>query len=85
MARAEVSPTPNPNAMKFTVDRTFDEMINLKRGDDPGGDRFVEAVFAIDGVAAVFATNDFVTIARDDDADWDPIVAAVTAAAADHL
>lgn len=84
MAHAEPSTTPNPDAMKFTLDRTLPAMINVARGeatDDP----FAAAVLAVEGVAAVFATNDFVTVRRVEGAEWDPIVAAVLAAADEHL
>ena len=84
MASAEPSPTPNPNALKFTLDRTLPEMINVKRGEDTD-DPFTSAVLATHGVVAVFATNDFVTVSREDGADWDPIITAVKEAAADHL
>ncbi|MCB1003505.1 MAG: NifU N-terminal domain-containing protein [Acidimicrobiales bacterium] len=84
MAHAEPSPTPNPDALKFTLDRTLPAMINLERGADTD-DPFAAAVLAADGVAAVFATNDFVTVRRQADAEWPPIVAAVQAAAAEHL
>jgi hypothetical protein len=84
VATAEPSPTPNPNALKFTLDRTLPEMINVKAGE-PSDDPFVTAVLGADGVIAVFATNDFVTVSRADGADWDPIIAAVQAAAAEHL
>ncbi len=70
--------------MKFTLDRTLPAMINVARGeatDDP----FAAAVLAVDGVVAVFATNDFVTVRRVEGADWDPIVTAVVAAADEHL
>jgi len=59
-------------------------MINLSAGDDTD-DPFAAAVLAVDGVIALFATNDFVTVRRADGAEWDPIVAAVQAAAAAHL
>ncbi len=84
MAHAEPSTTPNPDAMKFTLDRTLPAMLNVSRGeatDDP----FAAAVLAVDGVAAVFATNDFVTVRRLDGADWAPIIVAVQAAVAEHL
>jgi hypothetical protein len=42
-------------------------------------------MLAVDGVASVFGVNDFVTITREPDADWDPIVCAVEDAAAEHL
>ena len=84
MATAEPSPTPNPDAMKFTLDRTLPAMINVSQGEDTD-DPFARAVLGAEGVAAVFATNDFVTVRRTAGADWDPIVAAVQAAAAAHL
>jgi len=42
-------------------------------------------VFAAGGVASIFGLNDFVTVTREADHAWDPIVTAVQAAAAAHL
>jgi len=76
--------TPNPNAMKFTLDGTLRARIDTTRGE--GDDTpFVRAVLAVDGVASVFGVNDFVTVMRDPDTDWNTIVCAVEAAAAAHL
>jgi Scaffold protein Nfu/NifU N terminal len=70
--------------MKFTLDVTLADRIDTVRGE--GADSpFAQAVLAFDGVAAVFGINDFVTITREPDADWDPIVCAVEEAAAEHL
>jgi hypothetical protein len=80
-----VSTTPNPDAMKFTVDRRFDEMFNIASAADAGTNAFAHAVFAGGGVASVFGTADFVTITRTDGADWDEIERVVRAAAAEHL
>jgi hypothetical protein len=84
MATATPAPTPNPNAMKFTLDTTLPAMINADAGtnaDDP----FVAAVVGLPGVANLFGVNDFVTVTRVAGAEWDPIVAGVQAAAAEHL
>jgi hypothetical protein len=78
------STTPNPDAMKFTLDVTLPAMLNVTDPADAAGDAFAEAVFAAGGVASVFGVNDFVTITRQPGAAWEPIVEAVTAAAA-HL
>lgn len=70
--------------MKFTLDLTLPERIDTARGqgdDSP----FVQAVLAVDGVRSVFGVNDFVTVMRDPDADWDPIVCAVQDATEAHL
>jgi hypothetical protein len=71
--------------MKFTLDRTLEAMFNAKSADDATDNPFVAAVFAAGGVATVFGVNDFVTVTRQPGADWEPIVAAVHAAAATLL
>jgi hypothetical protein len=81
----EVSTTPNPDAMKFTLDRRFDEMFTVSSPEDAEHNPFAKAVFDAGGIASVFGTADFVTVTRQPDADWDAIEAAVRAAAADHL
>jgi hypothetical protein len=81
----DVSSTPNPDAMKFTVDRRFDDMFTIGSAEDAESHPFAAAVFAAGGVASVFGTADFVTITRTCGADWADIEAAVRSAAAEHL
>ena len=81
----DVSSTPNPDAMKFTLDRRFDEMFTIATVEDAQDVPFAKAVFDAGGVASVFGTADFVTITRAEGADWSAIEAAVRAAAAEHL
>jgi hypothetical protein len=85
MATATPSPSPNPNALRFALDTTIDGTINAKSAAEAAGNAFVEAVFAADGVVAIFGVNDFVTVTRAPNAPWEPIVAAVQDAAAAHL
>jgi hypothetical protein len=85
MATASPAPTPNPNAMRFQLDTTLPGTINFKGAADAADHPFARAVFETDGVAAVFGVSDFVTITREPEADWDTIVQAVQAAAAEHL
>jgi hypothetical protein len=75
MASASPSPTPNPNAMKFSLDAPVPT--------DLEGSPFGQALLSIPGVVGVFGVADFVTVTRSPDADWDSIVPAVLAAAAD--
>ena len=84
MASAHPSPTPNPDALKFTLDVTLGSMINVAAGDEPDTP-FARAVLSATGVANLFGVNDFVTVTREPGADWEPIIAAVQAAAAEHL
>jgi hypothetical protein len=85
VATIEPSTTPNPDAMKFTLDVTLPGMIDAKSVGDAPESEFVADVLAVDGVAAVFGVNDFVTVTRVSGADWDPIIEAVRSAAAAHL
>ncbi|CAN5177879.1 hypothetical protein BH18ACT4_BH18ACT4_01400 [soil metagenome] len=71
--------------MKFTLDTTLPEMVNFNSADAAAGNRFAEDVFAAGGVVSIFGVNDFVTISRRPGVEWEPIVAAVQAAAAAHL
>jgi hypothetical protein len=67
--------------MKFTLDITLPVVLNVASADAAAGHRFAEAGFAARGVAAIYGVNDFVTATRQPGFDWDPIVAAVLAAA----
>ena len=71
--------------MKFTLDTTLPEMLNVTSPEAAAGVPFAEAVFATGGVASIFAVNDFVTVTRRPGVEWGPIVDAVIAAAATHL
>jgi hypothetical protein len=84
VATAEPSSTPNPDALKFTLSTRLADMINVSAADEAPSP-FVAAVFAAPGVASVFGVNDFVTITRSPGAEWEPIIAAVRAAAEEHL
>jgi hypothetical protein len=84
MATVRPSTTPNPNAMKFTLDVTLPDRIDTTRGEGTDSE-FAQALLGFDGVASVFGINDFVTITREPGSDWDPIVCAVEEAAEQHL
>ena len=85
MATATPSPSPNPNALRFGLDVTLPDSMNVPSADAAAGNPFAEAVFAAPGVASIFGVNDFVTVNRTPGAEWDPIIEAVQAAAAEHL
>lgn len=85
MASATPSPTPNPNAMRFSLDVTLPGTVSASSVADAGDDAFLAALLAIDGVASVFGTADFVTVTRKPGTDWEELVPAVQEAAAAHL
>jgi hypothetical protein len=71
--------------MKFTLDSKLDAMFNVANAEQAKDVPFAADVFAAGGVASVFGVNDFVTVTRQPGADWEPIIAAVQAAAKAHL
>jgi hypothetical protein len=85
MATATATPSPNPNAMRFGLDTTLPGTLQFASAADAAGNEFARAVFDAPGVASIFGVNDFVTVTRQPGADWEPIVAAVSAAAAAYL
>jgi len=85
MATATAQPSPNPNAMRFQLDTRLTGTMSINNAEAAKGNQFAEKVFAVEGVVSIFGVNDFVTVTRRPDADWDPIIEAVQAAAAEHL
>jgi NFU1 iron-sulfur cluster scaffold homolog, mitochondrial len=73
----QISNTPNPNALKFTVfvdvggPATF---VAGRETDDPTG----AALVAIEGVSSVFMTADFVTLTKEPGASWETIAPAAS-------
>jgi hypothetical protein len=84
MATAAVSTTPNPDALKFTLDVALPAMINVSSAAE-ASTAFEREVLAVPGVANLFGVNDFVTVTRVPGTDWDPIVDAVHLAVHEHL
>jgi hypothetical protein len=85
MNAPEIRPqrTPNPNAMKFTLDRPVIEGTqsrSINSAADARGDRIAEPLFGIPGVVGVFMVADFVTVMKSAEASWDDLVPRVSAA-----
>jgi Scaffold protein Nfu/NifU N terminal len=79
-----VSPTPNPNALKFTVGVPVGgptTYLPSQPTDDPLG----SALVALPGVSSVFLTADFVTINKLPDAAWELIIEPAQQAIANHF
>jgi hypothetical protein len=72
--------TPNPNAGKFTLNRRVVEG-NASRSyynaTQAAADPVGAALFEIDGVQSLFMVEDFVTVTKTPDVDWDTLTPAV--------
>ena len=70
----EVQPTPNPNALKFLLDRPISEQptsfLNAGAAD---GHPIATRLFAIDGVSSLLLLGDFVTVNKSPAAKWGDI------------
>ncbi len=82
MSHVVAHPTPNPQAYKFTIEgKSFPKAITLGGAEAAKGTPFAP-LFAIPGVASVFATANFVTITKVPAADWPAIIDAAKRALA---
>lgn len=79
--------TPNPNAVKFTLDRPATEgrPVTFRAGSDPADSPLGARIFALDGVTNVFMTSNFVSVTKEDGADWNELVPAVIAELEGHF
>lgn len=73
-----VEPTPNPNAMKFSVGVPVGGPGTVVRGAEPD-EQYLKDLLDIDGVASVFFTADFVTISKTPDSSWETIAPGASA------
>ena len=72
-----VTPTPNPNALKFTVGADFDSPKSFVAGIDTD-DPVAAPLLTLTGVTSVFMSADFVTISKSPEAFWEEIVPEAT-------
>lgn len=76
------SPTPNPNAGKFTLNRKVLEgsaSRSFYNADDAADHALAAALFEIEGVASLFMVDDFVTVTKNADAPWESLIPQVQA------
>jgi len=82
----EAQPTPNPNAMKYLLDRPIcaapRSYFNADAGQD---DAIASQLFAIPGVEGILMLNDFVTVSKSADSTWKQITPGVKRVLADAV
>lgn len=79
-------PTPNPNALKFQLDRpATDKRSETFRAGSTADDSPLGArIFDLGGVTNVFLTADFVSVTKDDATSWDTLLPRVIEAIEGH-
>ncbi|MEM1073518.1 MAG: NifU family protein [Pseudomonadota bacterium] len=79
--------TPNPATLKFLPGQTVLDMGTADFPSRETADKSPLAVriFAVEGVTGVFFGNDFVTVTKSDEVDWDHIKPALLGAIMEHF
>ncbi len=71
----QVSPTPNPLAMKFTLSgKVSDRAQSYTTAEQAEASPVASKLFGLGGVTSVFMVQDFVTVSRTQQANWNTLV-----------
>jgi hypothetical protein len=74
IAVAEIQPTPNPNALKFVLDRPVsDQPASFFNSDSAQDHPLASKLFQIGGVSSLLLLGDFVTVNKLPEASWPEI------------
>jgi len=79
--------TPNPATLKFLPGQTVMETgtADFPSAEGASNSPLAERVFKINGVEGVFFGNDFITVTKSDDTEWDHIKPAILGAIMEHF
>lgn len=68
-----VQGTPNPNAIKLTLNRVVAAQGKTYRDPAAAEAEWAKQLLGLAGVTQVFAVNNFISISKTPEADWDAI------------
>ncbi|MGC8202143.1 NifU family protein [Aliiroseovarius sp. PTFE2010] len=79
--------TPNPATLKFLPGHTVLESgtADFPSADTAAKSPLAQRLFAVDGVTGVFLGNDFVTVTKSENVDWDHIKPSLLGAIMEHF
>jgi len=71
--------TPNPNSLKFTstAGHFSEHVVAITSTEEADRHPLGERLFALDGVADVFVTPEFVTVSKEDPVEWKSLKAEI--------
>lgn len=79
--------TPNPATLKFLPGQTVLEAgtADFPTAETAGASPLASRIFGIDGTTGVFLGNDFVTVTKADEVEWDHVKPAILGAIMEHF
>ncbi|MEJ7208075.1 NifU N-terminal domain-containing protein [Staphylococcus capitis] len=76
-----ISETPNRNTMKISLSEPRqDNSSTTYTSAKEGQPEFINRLFDIDGVKSIFYVMDFISVDKEDDANWDDLLPQIQAA-----
>ena len=73
-AKVQIQATPNPNAVKFVLDKPISESpLSFFNAQAAQGHPLAGALFKIPGVSSLLLLGDFITVNKQPDASWKSI------------
>lgn len=88
MSALDAAPTPNPNSLKFTAQgaRFLDDgMVSIDSESEAQDHPLGRRLFSVHGVSNVFITPGFVTVSKQEAAEWSIVKPKVESILKDHL
>jgi hypothetical protein len=78
----DVQATPNPNALKFVLDRltTAGAPRSFRSAEEAADDPLGRSLMALAGVESVFMTANFISVTKTADTQWEQLVPELTRA-----
>ena len=75
MEIVSISETTNHNTMKITLSESREDMkSNTYTSAEEGQPEFINALFDIEGVKSIFYVMDFISVDKEDQADWQTLI-----------
>ena len=75
-----ISETPNHNTMKISLSEPRQDNSSTTYTSKEGQPEFINRLFDIDGVKSIFYVMDFISVDKEDDANWDDLLPQIQAA-----
>lgn len=87
MANVTYQPTPNPNSVKFILDRPVVASGSESYMSAEAAEKspVASALFALDGVVSVFMLGNFITVTKSPDAAWESLVGQIEQVLESHF